>query len=412
MRHELIGNGAVDDAVIESERQHARHPRDDSVADDGRPLFNRADAENRHLRLVDDGRAEQRADISRVRHRKGPAAHLIGFQLLRARARREIGNRGGDRGHVQSVDVPDDRNDQPALERHGNPDVDRLVIDDAVGVDRRIEDRERLQRIGRGFDDEREVADLPGLANVRDSREVDFEDGVHVRRSAPARHHVLGDRLTHDRHLLDAIARTVRPVLLFPPALPFLAAASHEREDIVFCDAAADAGAVDLRQIDVVFLRELADQRRRAIARDVFGRRRRRIDGCLRGLRRLRRRRGFRGRGTWRCRFSAAANHCNDAVDRNRVAFLRENLGENAGRRRGNLRIDFVGRDFKQRLVAIHLVADLLDPADDRALGNGFAHLRHQYIHGSVMSVLRRHAPRAPLRRSPRPSSDARERCE
>ena len=41
------------------------------------------------------------------------------------------------------------------------------------------------------------------LADLRDGGEVDLEHRVHVRRRAPAQHHVLGDLLAHHRQLLD-----------------------------------------------------------------------------------------------------------------------------------------------------------------------------------------------------------------
>ena len=76
----------------------------------------------------------------------------------------------------------------------------------------------------------------------------------------------------------------------------------------------------------------------------------------------------------------AGADHGDDAVDRNRLAFLRANLGEHAGGRRRNLGVHLVGRDLEERLVALDRVADLLDPADDRAFGDRLAHLRHHDV--------------------------------
>src|SRR5438477_268838 len=48
----------------------------------------------------------------------------------------------------------------------------------------------------------------------------------------------------------------------------------------------------------------------------------------------------------------------------------------------GNLRVDLVGRDLEQRLIAVDLIARLLDPADDSALRDRFSHLRHDDIDG------------------------------
>ena len=63
--HELIGHGPVDQPVIEAERQVRHRPDRDPVVDDDRPLLDRADAEDRDLRLVDDRHAELRAELAR-----------------------------------------------------------------------------------------------------------------------------------------------------------------------------------------------------------------------------------------------------------------------------------------------------------------------------------------------------------
>src|SRR5215475_7398193 len=73
-------------------------------------------------------------------------------------------------------------------------------------------------------------------------------------------------------------------------------------------------------------------------------------------------------------------------IDRDRVALLRQNLGHHTGRRRRNFSVNLVGRNFQQRLVALHRVADLLQPFNNCSLSNGFAHLRHQDICGHSFS--------------------------
>src|SRR2546425_8179499 len=68
------------------------------------------------------------------------------------------------------------------------------------------------------------------------------------------------------------------------------------------------------------------------------------------------------------------------AVDGNRLACVHTNLCEDAGNRRRNLCVDLVRRDFEERFIAIDLVADLLDPANNSALGDRLAHLRHDDV--------------------------------
>ena len=71
------------------------------------------------------------------------------------------------------------------------------------------------------------------------------------------------------------------------------------------------------------------------------------------------------------------ADRRDDAVHRHGFAFVHLDLGQHARGRRRDLGVHLVGRDLEERLVAIDRVADLLDPADDRAFRNRFAHLGH-----------------------------------
>ena len=59
------------------------------------------------------------------------------------------------------------------------------------------------------------------------------------------------------------------------------------------------------------------------------------------------------------------------------LALRHQDLGEVTAGRRRHLGVDLVGRDLEQRLVSVDLVADLLEPLRDRALGDGLAELRH-----------------------------------
>ena len=61
------------------------------------------------------------------------------------------------------------------------------------------------------------------------------------------------------------------------------------------------------------------------------------------------------------------------------LAFLHRNVHQHAGGGRWDFGVNLVGGDLEQRFVAVDDVADLLDPADDGALGNRLAHLGHDY---------------------------------
>ena len=99
-------------------------------------------------------------------------------------------------------------------------------------------------------------------------------------------------------------------------------------------------------------------------------------------------RRGFRGhrrRRRWRYSSGCGAITTDDGdnvIDLDGFARLGLDVGEYAAGRSGDFGIHFVGGDFKERLVAGDLVADLLEPLGDGALKDGFAHLGHDNFDG------------------------------
>src|SRR5258705_461520 len=58
-----------------------------------------------------------------------------------------------------------------------------------------------------------------------------------------------------------------------------------------------------------------------------------------------------------------------------------DDLGQHAGRGRGDVHRDLVGLDLEQRLLGADLVADLLVPDRDRTFAHGLAELRHHDVH-------------------------------
>ena len=204
------------DAVVVAEREVPHRSDRDRVVDHDGALLDVADAENGHLRLVDDRHPEERPEDAGVRDRERAAADFVRLELLRARARREIRDRAAQAEQVLLVGILDDGDDQSPVERDRDAEVHVLVIDDVVAVDRRVDDGHGAKRFDDGLQNEREIRQLGAgalvlrllrFANLRDAREVDLEHRVHVRRRPPAHDHVLGDLLAHHRHLLDVIRR-------------------------------------------------------------------------------------------------------------------------------------------------------------------------------------------------------------
>ena len=95
---------------------------------------------------------------------------------------------------------------------------------------------------------------------------------------------------------------------------------------------------------------------------------------------------GRRGRGDRRPLLRLDPRH--DRLHRYRLAFHDDDLREHAPRRRRNLGVHLVGGDLEDRLVALHLVADLLQPLRQRALGDRFAHLGHDDVNACHCDVL------------------------
>ncbi len=354
-----------------------------------------------------------------VGDRERAALHLVGVQLLDPRAVGHVLDGTRQAEQVLLVGALDDRHDQAVVERHGDAEVDRAAIDDVVAVDRGVEHRVTAQAVDRRLGDERREGELRalalvvvllGLADLVDAAVVDLEHRVDVRRGVLAEHHVLGDLLAHHRHRLDAVAGQPHRCRRGRgrPGSGGRRGRGHRRrgsggalldelEDVVLGHAAAGARAADVADVHAVFLGDAAHERRgplsAAVAVAGSGGRRGRGGGRCRGrwrhgLRRFRlpdggcgqRRLGCgrdrRGRRVGGLR-PGGADRRHDAVDGHRLAFLDGDLEQHAGRRRRDLRVHLVGRDLEQRLVAVDAVADLLDPPDDRALGNRLAHLGH-----------------------------------
>ena len=223
--HERVALGAIDDPVVEREGDVAHRLDRERVGavghlDDLRPFLDRADAHDRDLRLVDDGRREERAEGAVVRHRERAARDLVRHELLGARPRGQV-VRGPREAHEREVvGAPDDRHDEAPVESDGDAEVHLAVVHDVVAHDRGVHERARLQRRDRRLEDEGQVrqfravllleAALHAIAQFRDPGVVDLEDGRDVGRRLLRLDHALRDLLAHRAHRLDGDAASGR----------------------------------------------------------------------------------------------------------------------------------------------------------------------------------------------------------
>ena len=169
-----------------------------------------------------------------------------------------------------------------------------------------------------------------------------------------------------------------------------------EGQDVLLGDATAAAGAFELAGVDPVLRGDPRDHRgdeRVPVAGVAISGRGSRLrlglgDGCRLRLRLAAPARRLRGLCLGRLRFRRrpaqpsrlAPDPREHRPDLDGLAFLDEDLAEDAARVRGDLGVDLVGRDLEQRLVGLDRVADVLQPLRHRSLRDGDAHLGHDDV--------------------------------
>ena len=84
--------------------------------------------------------------------------------------------------------------------------------------------------------------------------------------------------------------------------------------------------------------------------------------------------------GSGRARTGFGFDPRHDGLNRNRLAFLHQNLRQYARRRCRDLGVHLVRGYLEDRFVTLDRVADLLHPARNGPLGDGLAHLGHDDV--------------------------------
>src|SRR5262249_52023363 len=149
----------------------------DGILDDHRRLIDRANAENRDLRLIDHRRADKTAETAEVGDREGAAGNLVRLELPGAGEAREIHTRELETEDILLVRIADHGNDQPVLQRDRDPDIDFVVIDDVVIIERRVEQRILPEAGYRRARDERQVGQREAVVGL----ELPLEAIAHLR---------------------------------------------------------------------------------------------------------------------------------------------------------------------------------------------------------------------------------------
>src|SRR6185369_1305567 len=72
-RKKLIGDGSINNSMIEAQPKYANLPNRDRIIDHDGALLDHAHAEDRNLRLIDNRSPGPTAKCSRIRNSEGPA---------------------------------------------------------------------------------------------------------------------------------------------------------------------------------------------------------------------------------------------------------------------------------------------------------------------------------------------------
>jgi hypothetical protein len=359
-------------------RRHRHHllgaDRGADRAEAGR-VPDRAGGDDRPLALHQPRHRGDRADAARVGERDVRALQIVRRELVVAGAGDQVVERGEEVREREPAGVADHRHHQRppavlALDVDCDAEVDlpgiehvRLAVDllERASHHRHLLGRRASDRVG---DQVSEGDALAGLLELL-AAGVERRDRQRAERGR-GRHRA---RLVHVAREHRARALDQRRLRLGRGGRAVRLGGQH----VGLRDPAGRAGPPYGREVDAQVgrhasgdrcdLDRVRDRRRRAVLRGRRG-------GRL----------GRLGRGGPR---TVAGGHArDDLADVHGVTGLGEDLGDRARRRRGDLRVDLVGGHLDERLVLGDLVAGLLGPLEDRALGHRLAHRRHLDIDG------------------------------
>src|SRR4030095_15258605 len=168
---ESLGVRSVDDTMIIRESEVSHLPDGDVVVafggcEDLRTLFDRPDAEDRDLRLIDDRCSEQSAEHAGARYCECSAGDFVRVELLQSRAIREIIRCEGEARGRKSGRLFDDRQHQAPVESHRHSEIYIALVNDVLAIDLRVHDRELPDRIRDRLEDKRHVRQLRTVARL------------------------------------------------------------------------------------------------------------------------------------------------------------------------------------------------------------------------------------------------------
>src|ERR1035437_2603770 len=213
--HELVGHSTVDNAMVVAQGEMNDRTNGDGiraivVGDYHGLLGDAADAHDGHVRLIDDGQAEDGAKLAGVGDGEGCTFDVRRHELLCTGAFAEVGDAALQSEEVELVGVLENGDDESPIERNGDAGVDVLVVADAIAFERAVDDGILLQGDDGGAHKERHegtpraVALLEAafdlVSQIDDASHVHLEHAVDVSAGAARFDHALRNDLAHLGH--------------------------------------------------------------------------------------------------------------------------------------------------------------------------------------------------------------------
>src|SRR5580658_8038143 len=213
--HELVGYGAVDEAVVVAEREvNDRADGDGIVAffvgDDEGLLGDAAHAHDGGIGLIDDGQAEDGAELAGVGDGERGTFDIFRLEFFAAGAFPEVGDATLQAEEVEVASVLEDGNDESPVEGDRNAYVNIAVVADVIAFERGVDDWPLLYRDDGGAHEERHEGEADAVALLEGvlvlgaqgyyASEIHFIHAVDVSAGAARLNHALSDDLAHVGH--------------------------------------------------------------------------------------------------------------------------------------------------------------------------------------------------------------------
>src|ERR1700724_1642038 len=109
-----------------------------------------ADAHDGHVRLVDDGQAEDGSKLAGVGDGEGCTFDVSRKEFLRTGALAEVGDAALQSEEVELIGVLENGDNESPIEGDGDAGVNVLVVADVVAFERAVDDRILLQDVDGG----------------------------------------------------------------------------------------------------------------------------------------------------------------------------------------------------------------------------------------------------------------------